>query len=164
MHYSNATGALALTTGNKTELATGYCTLYGDMNGGFNPIGDLYKMQVFDMCRMINKLFGDLIPKQIINKPPSAELRPDQTDEASLLPYVVLDEIVKLYIEQYVTSYGEYVEKYSGANGKPVAPKDYDRITRLIYINEFKRRQAAPTIKLSKVAFGTGRRLPIVKK
>jgi NAD+ synthetase len=162
MHYSNAMGALALTTGNKTELATGYCTLYGDMNGGFNPIGDLYKMEVFALCRQINSLFGNLIPDAIINKAPSAELRPDQTDEASLLPYPMLDNIVKLYIESYVTDYAIYCKATN--EERRASEKDYNRITRLIYINEFKRRQAAPTIKLSKVAFGTGRRLPIVKK
>lgn len=162
MHYSNATGALALTTGNKTELATGYCTLYGDMNGGFNPIGDLYKMEVFDLCRQINKVYRNLIPEEIINKAPSAELKPGQTDEASLLPYPILDEIVSLYIEQYITTYSEYLIRRT--QKAEVLIQDYDRIARLIHINEFKRRQAAPTIKLSKVAFGSGRRLPIVKK
>lgn len=162
MHYSNATGALALTTGNKTELATGYCTLYGDMNGGFNPIGDLYKMEVFDLCHRINKVYGNLIPEEIINKAPSAELKPGQTDEASLLPYPILDEIVSLYIEQYITTYSEYLTRRT--QKVEVSIQDYDRIARLIHINEFKRRQAAPTIKLSKVAFGSGRRLPIVKK
>jgi NAD+ synthetase len=162
MHFSNATGALALTTGNKTELATGYCTLYGDMNGGFNPIGDLYKMEVFAMCHQINKIFGNLIPNEILNKPPSAELKPDQTDEASLLPYPILDNIAKLYIEGHVTDYKDYVKETGVAIR--TNEKDFNRIARLIYINEFKRRQAAPTIKLSKVAFGTGRRLPIVKK
>jgi NAD+ synthetase len=162
MHYSNAMGALALTTGNKTELATGYCTLYGDMNGGFNPIGDLYKLEVFDMCRQINRLFGDMIPEEIINKAPSAELRPGQTDEASLLPYPILDNIVRFYIENYITEYEGYCKKTT--EDMRASEKDYLRITRLIYNCEFKRRQAAPTIKLSKVAFGTGRRLPIVKK
>jgi NAD+ synthetase len=162
MHYSNAMGALALTTGNKTELATGYCTLYGDMNGGFNPIGDLYKLEVFDLCRQINRLFGDIIPEEIINKAPSAELRPEQTDEASLLPYPILDNIVRLYIENYITDYEAYCDKT--IENMRASEKDYNRITRLIYNCEFKRRQAAPTIKLSKVAFGTGRRLPIVKK
>lgn len=162
MHYSNATGALALTTGNKTELATGYSTLYGDMCGGFNPIGDLYKMEVFAMCRQINALFNNIIPDAIINKAPSAELKPDQTDEASLLPYPILDNIVKLYIEGYVTDYKQYCGLTN--DERLASEKDYIRITRLIYINEFKRRQAAPLIKLSKVAFGTGRRLPIVKK
>jgi NAD+ synthetase len=163
MHFSNATGALALTTGNKTELAVGYCTLYGDTNGGFNPIGDLYKMDVFGMCEQINTLFGDLIPDVIINKAPSAELKPNQTDEASLLPYPILDKICRLYIEEYVTDYTLYKIKTQGDTNVAVE-SDFNRITRLIYINEFKRRQVAPTIKLSKVAFGTGRRLPIVKK
>lgn len=164
MHFSNAMGALALTTGNKTELATGYCTLYGDMNGGFNPIGDLYKMEVFAMCKQINELFKDLIPREITEKAPSAELAPGQTDEASLLPYPMLDKIARLYIEEYVTDYKVYVEKMKDEIGQVASERDFNRITRLIYINEFKRRQAAPTIKLSKVAFGTGRRLPIVKK
>jgi len=153
---------LALTTGNKTELATGYCTLYGDMNGGFNPIGDLYKMEVFAMCNLINDIFGKLIPAEIVNKAPSAELKPGQTDEASLLPYPILDNIVKLYIESYVTDYAQYSKLTN--EERRASEKDYARIARLIYLSEFKRRQAAPTIKLSKIAFGTGRRIPIVKK
>lgn len=161
MHYSNATGALALTTGNKSELAVGYTTLYGDSCGGFNPIGDLYKMEVFAMCKQINEVFGNLIPIEITSKAPSAELKPDQTDEASLLPYPILDEMIRLYVEEYVTDYKLYTTK---AKGTIAEEKDFNKITRLIYINEFKRRQVAPTIKLSKVAFGTGRRLPIVKK
>ena len=164
MHYSNATGALALTTGNKSELAVGYCTLYGDTNGGFNPIGDLFKTEVFALCKQINELFKGLIPLEILNKAPSAELKPDQTDEASLLPYPILDKLCRLYIEEYVTDYKLYAVKTQGDGDKVANEKDFNRITRLIYINEFKRRQVAPTIKLSKVAFGTGRRLPIVKK
>jgi len=167
MHFSNATGALALTTGNKTELATGYCTLYGDMNGGFNAIGDLYKMEVYAMCKLINGLFKNLIPKEILDKAPSAELRPGQTDEASLLPYPILDFIVKLYIEEYITDYKQYCtafDRFAMSNSYMTTESEYKRITRLIFINEFKRRQAAPTIKLNKVAFGTGRRIPIVKK
>jgi NAD+ synthetase len=132
------------------------------MNGGFNPIGDLYKMEVFGLCRQINALFGDLIPEAIINKAPSAELKPGQTDEASLLPYPILDNIVKLYIENYVTDYAQYSKLTN--EERRAGETDYARITRLIYLSEFKRRQAAPTIKLSKVAFGTGRRLPIVKR
>jgi NAD+ synthetase len=162
MHYSNAMGALALTTGNKTELASGYTTLYGDMNGGFNPIGDLYKMEVFGLCNQINTIFNNIIPKEILNKAPSAELKPGQTDEASLLPYPILDNIVKLYVESYITDYKQYCEVTN--EERRATEKDYYRIIRLIYNSEFKRRQAAPTIKLSKVAFGTGRRLPIVKR
>ncbi len=171
MFFSNAWGALALTTGNKTELATGYCTLYGDMNGGFAPISDLYKMQVYEMCNFINaKNKKEIIPQTILNKAPSAELAPGQTDEASLLPYPVLDRIVMEYIENYVDNYLDFlvtirhtslVNQYKLNEEK--FEKDYKRIIRLININEFKRRQAAPGIKLSKVAFGTGRRVPICK-
>jgi NAD+ synthetase len=162
MHFSNATGALAIGTGNKTELAVGYCTLYGDMANTFNPIGDMYKMDVRGMCHQINNLFGNIIPEIILTKAPSAELKPGQTDEASLLPYPILDNIVKLYIESYITDYDSYCKLTN--EERRASEKDYARIARLIYLSEFKRRQAAPTIKLSKVAFGTGRRLPIVKK
>lgn len=176
MYFSNAFGYLALTTGNKTELATGYCTLYGDMNGGFAPISDLYKMQVYDIARYINtKAKKELIPKAIIDKAPSAELAPDQTDEASLLPYPILDVIVKSYVEDYVDTFSD-LDTYAYNNRieykSPLGPwllkasahDDYYRILKLINNNEFKRRQSAPGIKVSRVAFGSGRRLPIVKK
>ncbi len=170
MFFSNAWGALALTTGNKTELATGYCTLYGDMNGGFAPISDLYKMQVHAMCKFINaKAKKDVIPKNILVKPPSAELAPGQTDEESLLPYPILDEVVKQYVENYVDTYAEFTKVmnkgiFINAGDEYKLKAHYERIIRLININEFKRRQAAPGIKLSRVAFGTGRRIPICKK
>jgi NAD+ synthetase len=144
MHYSNATNAIPLTTGNKTELALGYCTMYGDMCGGFNPIGDLYKLEVYDMARLINKMYGPMIPENIIEKAPSAELAPGQTDEASLMPYAELDPIVKGHIEEYEDTHD--------------CP-----MTRRMKIMEFKRRQAAPCTRLTKKAFGTGRRYPIVK-
>jgi NAD+ synthase (glutamine-hydrolysing) len=176
MHFSNATGALPLTTGNKTEMAVGYCTLYGDMNGGFNPIGDMYKMQVYDIARKINAIAGkEVIPQAIIDKAPSAELRPGQTDEASLLPYPILDRIVQVYIEHKVTDFDKFVHLIATkslfdnvhilrwAENREEALAGYTKIKRLIYNAEFKRRQAAPTIKLSRVAFGTGRRIPIVK-
>ncbi len=183
MYFSNALGILPLTTGNKTELATGYCTLYGDMNGGFAPISDLYKMEVYGLARYINEIHKkEIIPKSILNKAPSAELSPGQTDEASLLPYPILDKVVKSYVENYIDTF-ESLKNYYTVNMSPVnsinylcevpmikwlesenASKDYYRIIKLININEFKRRQAAPGIKLSKVAFGSGRRLPIVKK
>lgn len=176
MHYSNATGALPLTTGNKTELAVGYCTLYGDMNGGFNPIGDLYKMQVYEMAKKINSYHNkEIIPISIIEKAPSAELAPGQTDESSLLPYPILDRIVQAFIEYKINNVDDFYEfvlskSYSSKENikawyanKKEAIKDYDKIKSLIYNSEFKRRQSAPTIKLSRVAFGTGRRIPIVK-
>ena len=162
MYYSNAKGSMALTTGNKTELSTGYTTLYGDSCGGFNPIGDLYKTEVFYICRQINILFGNLIPVSILDKAPSAELKPDQTDESSLLPYPILDHLVKLHIEKYITSYQEYCT-FTDIN-KRTTEADFNRITRLIFNNEFKRRQSAPIVKLSSIAFGTGRRIPICKK
>lgn len=181
MYFSNGYNALALTTGNKTELATGYCTLYGDMNGGFAPISDLYKMQVYALARYINEKSGKaIIPLNIINKAPSAELAPGQTDEASLLPYPILDVIVRSYVEQYIDSFEEFRSliykslTHSNQDVYPVAlvqwtktelaQKQYERIIRLINVNEFKRRQAAPGIKLSRVAFGSGRRLPICKE
>lgn len=182
IYFSNAYGALPLTTGNKTELALGYCTLYGDMSGGFNPIGDLYKDQVM----MVGDFLG--VPDQILYKAPSAELRPDQTDEASLLPYRWLNLIVRAFIEDYISDYDAWIE-WVVRSGSPtmnalflvnpsvkrvikqlnkkeymVKKEDYDRIVRLIKINEFKRRQAAPCIKVSKIAFGMGRRMPIVSK
>lgn len=187
MWFSNATGSLLLTTGNKTELALGYCTLYGDMNGGFAPISDLYKMEVYALANYINK-DKEIIPERIIKKAPSAELAPGQTDEASLLPYPILDNIVRGYIEDHIGDF-EAFKEYAHKRGYqedgrvcldvseeyPVTPTtewvkgddaclDYERMIRMIDRNEFKRRQAAPGIKVSRVAFGTGRRLPIVKK
>ncbi len=178
MHFSNAYGVLPLTTGNKTELALGYCTLYGDMNGGFAPINDLYKLDVQYIARYINIKAGrEIIPVSIIDKAPSAELAPGQTDEASLLPYPILDPIVRCYIENYIGDFPNFVQYVEDAEDYIYeydnllewmkvenAEKQYDRMIRLIKLNEFKRRQAAPGIKVCSVAFGTGRRLPIVKK
>lgn len=157
MHLSNAYGWLLLTTGNKTESACGYCTLYGDMAGGFNPIKDLYKYQVYSIASQYK------IPINIINKPPSAELAPGQTDEASLLPYKILDLIVKSYIEDYVNDFDVFAENNNEWCNLPNSRNDYERIIKLCDSMEFKRRQSAPGIKVSKVAFGIGRRLPIVK-
>jgi len=173
MHFSNAFGALLLTTGNKTELALGYCTLYGDMNGGFAVINDQYKMMVYELAKYINsKRPVACIPIQIIYKAPSAELAPGQTDEASLLPYPILDEIVKANIEYYVDEFEEFKEwinsntcnssVYEWAKQEG-CKEQFDRMMRIIEMSEFKRRQAAPGIKTCKVSFGTGRRLPIVK-
>jgi NAD+ synthetase len=183
MYFSNAFGALALTTGNKTELATGYFTLYGDSCGGYAPIKDLYKMEVYALAKWMNKKFKTMIPENIINKAPSAELAPNQTDEASLLPYPILDTIVKAFIEDYVTTsdgfeawcdkqrtMDAYVNKdtnciltFAFIATEPMWFHAYNRIIKLINHNEFKRQQAAPGIKLSRVAFGTGRRVPLVK-
>ena len=178
---------LALSTGNKTELALGYCTLYGDMNGGFNPIGDLYKDQVYALAEYINKKEGkEVIPGAIINKAPSAELAPGQTDENSLLPYPILNLIVRCFIENHVSDFDEFKCKHTlgydsyafskyAFNGYyddtlvmdnvgSVSREQYNSMIRRIDLMEFKRRQAAPCIKVSSVAFGTGRRLPIIQK
>lgn len=176
MHFSNAFGALALTTGNKSENATGYCTLGGDTMGGFAPLQDLYKTQVY----LVSRLY-DSIPKNILNKAPSAELAPDQNDEDSLLPYAVLDPIIFAYVEMGVMRFETFrklksesfvplfgrnkngCEKLTAFLDSPDAESHYSRIIRLIDLNEFKRRQVAPGIKLSKVAFGSGRRFPIAR-
>lgn len=174
MHFSNATGALPLTTGNKTELALGYCTLYGDMNGGYNPIGDLYKMEVYEIAQLINEIYGkEMIPNNIISKAPSAELAPGQTDEASLLPYPILDCIVKFYVEKYIDGMIDFKKHYnksenynenvvSWINDENNEAKFLKMLNR-IDMMEFKRRQASPCTKVTFKAFGTGRRLPIVK-
>jgi NAD+ synthetase len=175
MHYSNATGALPLTTGNKTELSLGYCTLYGDMSGGFNPIGDMYKYMVYEMCKLINEFYGNKIPKEIIEKAPSAELAPGQTDEKSLMPYRLLDKIVEEYVENYICNLAQFKAKIekTGLHTSglwALQPEDitildekYDQMIRRTDNCEFKRRQAAPCIKLTKKSFGTGRRMPIAR-
>lgn len=156
MAYSNKKGSLLLTTGNKSEMATGYCTLYGDMCGSLAVIGDLMKTEVFALCRYINERAGsELIPENIITKPPSAELRFDQKDEDSLPPYEVLDGILSMHI-------------CDCAPFEEIVQAGYDRetvrhILRLVERCEYKRRQAAIVIKVSKKAFGNGRRIPIAR-
>jgi len=172
MYKSNASRVLTLTTGNKTELALGYCTLYGDMDGGFAPISDLYKGDVYALAKYYNSIHKkEVIPLNIIKKAPSAELAKGQTDEGNLkLPYPILDEIVRAYIEEYVGDFDsfkryavnrEYIKDWVQVVG---AETEYYNKIHLIDINEFKRRQAAPGIKVCKVAFGSGRRLPIIKR
>ena len=175
MHFSNAYGALPLATGNKTESACGYYTHF-DMNFAFAPIKDLYKFQVVDLVRS-----NPLVPENIWKKPPSAELSTGQTDEESLLPYAYLDPIVKSHIEDYVSTFRAFRqwidEKAAAVESVSADPKDlqawldtprakadYDRIIKLIGRMEFKRRQTCPGTKTSKVAFGIGRRIPIVEK
>lgn len=155
MAISNKLGHILLNTSNKSEMAVGYGTLYGDMCGGLSVIGDLYKTEVFALCRHINKN-GEIIPENIITKPPSAELRPDQKDSDSLPDYDILDEI--LY---------QYIEKRQGP--KELIQQGFDealvkRILGLVNRNEFKRYQTAPVLRVSSKAFGMGRRLPIVAK
>jgi len=155
MAISNKFGSLLLTTGNKSELAVGYCTLYGDMCGGLAVISDLPKCLVFDLANHINRN-GEIIPQNTIDKPPSAELRPDQKDEDSLPPYPVLDGILERYVER-----GESAAQIINAGYSKEVVQD---IIRKVDRNEYKRKQAAPGLKITPLAFGTGRRMPIVQR
>jgi len=154
MAVSNKFGSLLLTTGNKSELAVGYCTLYGDMNGGLAVIADLPKMMVYRVARWRNQRKYD-IPDNIFEKPPSAELRPDQTDQDSLPPYELLDQILELHVEQSQSA-EEIV-------ARGFAKADVERVLRLVRNAEFKRKQAAPVLKVTSRAFGTGWRMPIAR-
>ena len=166
MAVANQQGQLLLTTGNKSELAVGYCTLYGDMNGGLAVIGDLYKTTVFALCdwldheqsRSCRQDFGlleegELVGKAIRTKPPSAELRPDQKDTDSLPDYSELDALLTLLIEQRRSG-----EALTAAG---FAPELVERVERMLRRAEFKRRQSPPLLKVSPQAFGSGWRLPI---
>ena len=156
MAWSNKFGALLLTTGNKSELSAGYCTLYGDMCGGLAPIGDLLKTEVYGLARHINSRAGRaVIPEATLTKAPSAELRPDQTDQDSLPPYGILDEILGLYIIRNLGA-AEIVER--GYDEALV-----ERVVSMVGRAEHKRRQSAPVVKVSARAFGTGRRMPIAR-
>ena len=161
MALSNKFGAMVLTTGNKSEMATGYCTLYGDMAGGFAVIKDLPKMRVFAMARWRNlhDPYGtgqEPIPERIITRPPSAELRPDQTDQDSLPPYELLDAIIERYMENDQSIADIVAAGYSA--------DDVERVTRLIQINEYKRRQAPPGIRVTHRSFGKDWRYPITNR
>ena len=155
MAVSNKFGALLLTTGNKSELAVGYCTLYGDMAGGLAVISDLPKMKVYALARYLNRE-RVRIPVSSIEKPPSAELRPDQKDEDSLPPYPVLDAILQGYVEEGLSS-----RDLVNRGFDPGVVRD---IIRKVDLNEYKRKQAAPGLKITPLAFGVGRRIPIVQK
>ncbi|MCP4381877.1 MAG: NAD(+) synthase, partial [Hyphomicrobiales bacterium] len=164
MAISNKFGAMVLTTGNKSENSVGYATLYGDMNGGFNPIKDLYKTEVYKLARWRNAHdpaggqgpAGSVIPSNIITRAPSAELRPDQTDQDSLPPYDALDDILACLVEDDMR-----VEEVA-SRGHPL--DTVRRVERLLYIAEYKRRQAAPGVKITRRNFGRDRRYPIVNK
>jgi NAD+ synthase (glutamine-hydrolysing) len=154
MALSNEFGWMALTTGNKSEIAVGYFTIYGDSVGGFGIIKDVLKTRVYDLCRHVNRTAGrEVVPESVITKPPSAELRPDQRDDQSLPPYDVLDPILRLYVEDDRTA-GEIIEL--GHDEEMVR-----RITRLVDIAEYKRRQTPPGVRVSRKAFGKDRRMPI---
>jgi NAD+ synthetase len=146
---------MVLSTGNKSELAVGYCTLYGDMAGGLALLGDVYKTMVYGLARWLNR-DRCVIPESSITKAPSAELRPNQTDQDSLPPYDVLDGILKLYIEEW-----REVEAIVAAGFERAL---VERVLKMIDTNEFKRRQAAPTLRVSSKAFGGGRQMPIAQR
>jgi NAD+ synthase (glutamine-hydrolysing) len=156
MALSNKTGALVLTTGNKSEMACGYCTLYGDMVGALAVIGDVYKTEVYALSRWVNRE-REVIPNDTLTKPPSAELRPGQKDTDSLPPYDVLDPIVRAYIEDY--SSAEEIVRTQGVDLELV-----QKVIRLVELSEYKRQQAAPVLKVSRKSFGMGRRFPIAAK
>jgi NAD+ synthase (glutamine-hydrolysing) len=155
MAISNKFGALLLTTGNKSEIAVGYCTLYGDMCGGLAVISDLPKMKVYALARHMNHE-QVLIPLNTINKAPSAELSLGQKDEDSLPPYAILDGILRLYVEEGLSR--------AEIKGKGYDEGVVDEIVRKVDLNEYKRKQAAPGLKTTPLAFGIGRRIPIVQK
>jgi NAD+ synthetase len=156
MALSNKFSALVLTTGNKSEMAVGYCTLYGDMVGALAVIGDLVKTRVYAVCRWLNR-DGEVIPRAILEKPPSAELRPDQKDTDSLPPYEVLDPILEAYVERYETP-----EKIAAEHGFPL--ELVQQVVRLVERSEYKRQQAAPVLKVTSKSFGMGRRFPVAVK
>ncbi|MHC4939432.1 MAG: NAD+ synthase [Planctomycetota bacterium] len=151
MTLSNRDGALVLVPSNKSEMALGYCTLYGDMVGALAPISDLYKGEVYELAREY-----EAIPQRVLDRPPSAELRPDQTDQDTLPPYEVLDPILKLHLEERLRP-DEIVER--GFDARTV-----ERILRGVSVSEYKRQQAAPVLKVSRKAFDLGRRFPIVER
>ncbi len=156
MALSNKFGALVLTTGNKSEMAVGYCTLYGDMVGALAVIGDLVKTRVYAVCRWLNR-DSEVIPEAIIDKPPSAELRPGQMDTDSLPPYEVLDPILEAYVERYETP--EQIARENGFSLDLV-----QQVVHLVERSEYKRQQAAPVLKVTSKSFGMGRRFPIAVK
>jgi NAD+ synthetase len=155
MALSNKFGHLLLTTGNKSELAVGYCTIYGDMAGGLAVISDMPKTKIYELARWINRE-REIIPADTITKPPSAELKPDQRDQDTLPPYELLDEILQLYVEEAMT-------------GRDIIARGYDEetvrwVARRVDLNEWKREQAAPGLKVTGKAFGLGRRMPLAQR
>jgi NAD+ synthase len=164
MAISNKTGAMVVTTGNKSEMSVGYATLYGDMNGGFNPIKDIYKTEVFRLSALRNSWkpegalgpSGKVIPTNIITRPPTAELRENQTDQDSLPPYEMLDAILQRLVERE--------EPLASIISEGFDSETVTRIDRLLNIAEYKRRQAAPGVKVTRKNFGRDRRYPITNK
>jgi NAD+ synthase (glutamine-hydrolysing) len=157
MAFSNKFGYLVLSTGNKSELAVGYCTLYGDMSGGLAVIADVPKTMVYDIAKYYNSIKGyDIIPRNTLEKPPSAELRPDQKDSDSLPEYDILDVIIDYYVEK------DYSKDQIISKGFDAAI--VEKVIKLIKINEYKRYQAALGFKVTSKAFGSGRRMPITNR
>ncbi|MEJ2494016.1 MAG: NAD+ synthase [Ignavibacteriaceae bacterium] len=154
MAFANNDNYLLLSTGNKSEMAVGYCTLYGDMNGGLAVLADVYKTDVYRLANYINRS-DEIIPAEIIKKPPSAELKHSQTDQDSLPPYDLLDKILRMYLEE-----NKEINQITSVIGNKEVVK---KVLRLVDINEFKRYQAPPALKVSRKAFGYGRRFPIVQ-
>ena len=157
MSLSNKFGAMVLTTGNKSEIAVGYCTLYGDMCGGLAVISDVPKTMVYDLSRIANKRHAGAIPESVFEKPPSAELRPDQKDSDSLPAYEVLDAILRLYVEE-MQSPAEIAAELA------IELDLVKDVARKVDRNEYKRQQAAPGLKVTSKAFGIGRRFPIAQR
>jgi len=155
MALSNKFGALLLTTGNKSEVAVGYCTLYGDMCGGLAVISDVFKTQIYALARWMNR-DREIIPASTIAKPPSAELRPGQLDQDSLPPYDVLDALLKGYVEDGLSRRDLVAAGFAEAVVNDVVRK--------VDLSEYKRKQSAPGLKITPLAFGVGRRIPIVQK
>jgi NAD+ synthetase len=156
MALSNKFGSLLLTTGNKSELAVGYCTLYGDMCGGLAVISDVPKTMVYELCTWINTRGREIIPINTLTKPPSAELKPDQKDQDTLPPYDVLDGILRLYVEENLSRAEIKLRGFD--------PETVDWVVRRVDLNEYKREQAAPGIKVTGRAFGMGRRMPLAQR
>ena len=155
MAISNRKGGIVLSTGNKSELSMGYCTLYGDMAGGFSVLSDVYKTRVYDLAHYINR-DSEIIPWNTINKTPSAELSPNQRDQDSLPPYDILDAVLNAYIEQGLENHDIIAQGFDSLT--------VDWIIGKLNTNEYKRRQMAPGLKITQKAFGIGRRLPIAAR
>ncbi len=163
MTLANHIHGLVITTGNKSEMATGYATLYGDMCGAIAPLGDVVKTRVYELAHQLNHSFGSCIPISSIEKPPSAELRPGQVDEESLPPYPLLDQILESYLEKEIPIH-QIKEQHIHPELEARLGKDwFDQLIRKIHLNEYKRAQAAPVFKVTSKAFGIGRRIPIAR-
>jgi NAD+ synthetase len=153
MALSNKFGSILLTTGNKSELAVGYCTIYGDMSGGLAVISDVPKTMIYRIARWLNSTHGEIIPRSILEKAPSAELKENQTDQDSLPPYEILDQILQLHVEGHASAEQIIARGFD--------PDTVRKVLRLVKSAEFKRRQAAPGLKVTDRAFGSGWRMPI---